>query len=173
LAVVLWFVVPLGLIVTLLFGIALNVESVFTDVLALGLVVWLEIVPVLLLARGAFVASLVAVVPVPVVVPAVVPVPVADVPVFVVVVWLAVVLWFVVPLGLIVTVLFGIALNVESVLTVVLALGLVVWLEIVLVSLLLVWANTAPPIAANTAAAMTESCLRIMRISPRKRLPRR
>ena len=35
-ALVLWFVVPLGLMVTLLCGIALKVESVFTDVLALG-----------------------------------------------------------------------------------------------------------------------------------------
>jgi hypothetical protein len=36
-AVVLWFVVAFGLIVTLLCGIALKLASVFTDVLAFGL----------------------------------------------------------------------------------------------------------------------------------------
>ena len=37
--VVVWFVVPLGLIVTVLFGIALKVASVFTVVLALRVIV--------------------------------------------------------------------------------------------------------------------------------------
>jgi hypothetical protein len=44
-------VVALGLIVTLLLGIALNCASVLTDVLALGLVDWPAVVLVLLLAR--------------------------------------------------------------------------------------------------------------------------
>ena len=49
-AVVLWFVVAFGLIVTLLCGIALNRASVVTDVLALGLTLWRERVVVVLVA---------------------------------------------------------------------------------------------------------------------------
>ena len=48
LADVLWFVVPLGLIVTVLCGIALNFASVLTVVFAVGAVVWLAVVLVLL-----------------------------------------------------------------------------------------------------------------------------
>ena len=46
----LWFVVAFGLIVTLLCGIALNLASVVTDVLALGLTLWRERVVVVLVA---------------------------------------------------------------------------------------------------------------------------
>ena len=45
---VVWFVVALGLIVTLLCGIALKLASVFTDVLALGLTDCVAVVLVLL-----------------------------------------------------------------------------------------------------------------------------
>jgi hypothetical protein len=45
---VLWFVVPLGLIVTLLCGIALKFASVLTVVFALGLTAWPAVVLVLL-----------------------------------------------------------------------------------------------------------------------------
>ena len=63
-AVVVWLVVALGLIVTLLCGIALKLESVFTLVLAFGLTRCFAFVLVLLRAR--FVVSPVApVAPVP------------------------------------------------------------------------------------------------------------
>jgi hypothetical protein len=45
---VFWFVVPLGLIVTVLCGIALNCAFVLTEVFALGAVVWSAVVLVLL-----------------------------------------------------------------------------------------------------------------------------
>ena len=48
---VVWFVVPLGLMVTLLCGIALKLASVFTDVLALGFTDCVAPVVVLLPAR--------------------------------------------------------------------------------------------------------------------------
>jgi hypothetical protein len=51
LAVVLWFVVALGLTVTLLCGIALKLASVFTDVFALGFTRCVALVLVLLRAR--------------------------------------------------------------------------------------------------------------------------
>ena len=112
-------VVALGLIVTVLFGIALKFASVFTVVLASGLTVWLALVLVLL-------RDLLAVLPL--VEPDVVPVVVlpAVVPLVVLVVCVPDVVWFVVPLGLMVTVLFGMALKVASVFTVVLALGVTV-----------------------------------------------
>ena len=47
-AEVLWLVVPLGAIVTVLFGIALKRASVLTVVLAFGVVDWFAVVPVLL-----------------------------------------------------------------------------------------------------------------------------
>ena len=47
-ALVLWFVVAFGLIVTLLFGIALKRASVLTVVFADGAVLWLAVVPVVL-----------------------------------------------------------------------------------------------------------------------------
>jgi hypothetical protein len=59
-AVVLWLVVALGLIVTLLRGIALKFASVFTVVLALGLTVWLDVVDVLVLLVCASAAPLIA-----------------------------------------------------------------------------------------------------------------
>jgi hypothetical protein len=113
-ALVLWFVVALGLIVTLLLRPALKSAFVFTDVSARGVTDWLAVVLVLLFARllpvlGA-VLGVVLVPPVPVPVPACV---LLVVPVF----WDADVVWLVVPLGLIVTVLFGIALNAASVFT--------------------------------------------------------
>jgi hypothetical protein len=49
-AEVLWFVVALGLMVTLLCGIALKVASLFTVLLALGLTAWPAVVLVSLLA---------------------------------------------------------------------------------------------------------------------------
>ncbi|TWO70331.1 hypothetical protein FN976_15185 [Caenimonas sedimenti] len=49
-AEVVWLVVPLGLMVTLLCGIALNSALVLTDVLALGATDWVAPVPVLLVA---------------------------------------------------------------------------------------------------------------------------
>jgi hypothetical protein len=48
---VVWLVVALGLMVTLLCGIALKVESVFTDVLALGATDWVVRVLVSLVAE--------------------------------------------------------------------------------------------------------------------------
>jgi hypothetical protein len=47
---VVWSVVPLGLMVTVLFGMALKVASVFTEVLALGATDWVDRVLVSLLA---------------------------------------------------------------------------------------------------------------------------
>ena len=110
-------VVALGLMVTLLCGMALKVASVFTVVLASGLTCWPAVVLVLLRALLAVL---------PLVEPDVVPVAVlpAVVPLVVSVDCVAVVVWFVVPLGLMVTVLCGIALKVASVFTAVLALGL-------------------------------------------------
>ena len=61
--------------------------------------------------------------------------------------------------------LCGIALKRALVSTLVLALGLTDWLELVVVSLLLVCASAAPLIAANTAAATSVICVRIMRVS--------
>ena len=150
-------VVAFGLMVTLLFGIALKFASVFTVVLALGLTFWPAVVLVVLRALLAVL---------PLVVPFVVPLVVlpAVVPLVVLVDCVADVVWFVVPLGLIVTVLCGIALKVASVLTVVLALGVTDWPAVVLVvlvaSLVVVWATAAPVIAANTAAAIRLNCLR-------------
>jgi hypothetical protein len=127
----------------LLCGIALKLASVFTVVLALGLVDWPAAVLVSLRAR---------LLPLPL---PLVPACVFDV---VFVDWLADVVWFVVPLGLMVTVLCGIALNFASVLTVVLALGAVDCPAVVLVLLpaWLVVCATAPVLnAAKTAAAIT------------------
>jgi hypothetical protein len=138
LALVLWFVVPLGLIVTVLFGIARKVESVFTVVLARGATDWVVVLLVVLPARflvSAFLSE-VAVDPVP-----------ACVLLVVAVFWVADVVWSVVPLGLMVTVLFGIARKVESVFTVVLALGATDWVLCVLVvpvAVLLVVCAMAP-----------------------------
>ena len=115
-ALVLWFVVALGLIVTLLCGIALKLASVFTDVLARGFTDWLALVLVLLSARVRLRAL-----------PFVSPLPEAPAPAWVLLVvpvlWVADVLWFVVALGLIVTLLCGIALKFASVFVVVVALG--------------------------------------------------
>jgi len=137
---VLWFVVPLGAIVTLLCGIALKFAFVFTFVVALGATPWPAVVLVLLLPR-----------------------PEPDVPEVVFVFCDAAVLWFVVPLGAIVTVLCGIALNFASVLTLVVALGATAWPAVVLVLLLVFCAMTAPLSAASTAAAMTVNWFRIIR----------
>jgi hypothetical protein len=149
LAVVLWFVVALGLIVTLLWGIALNLASVLTVVFAVGLVDWPAVVLVSLRAR---------LLPLPLPEPACVfDVVLAD--------WLAEVVWFVVPLGAIVTLLCGIALNCALVFTDVLALGAVDCPAVVLVLLpaWLVWATAAVLNAAKIAADMTVTrCLRIM-----------
>ena len=64
LADVVWLVVALGLMVTLLCGIALNCASVLTDVFALGLVDWpavvLVLLPAVLLVLCASAAPLVA-----------------------------------------------------------------------------------------------------------------
>ena len=153
-ALVLWFVVALGLMVTLLCGIARNVESVFTEVLALGATDWVAVVPVVLPAR-------LVVLPVPEAV--VDPVP-AWVLLVVAVFWVADVVWLVVPLGLMVTVLCGMALKVASVLTVVLALGAtdwVAWVLVLLVAVLLVCAKTEP-LAATTTAAMRLSLFLVM-----------
>jgi hypothetical protein len=49
-AAVVWLVVPLGLMVTVLCGIARKVEFVLTEVLALGATDWLDWVLVLLVA---------------------------------------------------------------------------------------------------------------------------
>jgi len=88
---VLWFVVALGLIVTLLWGIALKLAVVSTDVLAFGATIWPAVVLVVLLA-------LLRLRPRPL------PDPTA-VPEVVFVFCEADVLWLVVPLGLIVTLL--------------------------------------------------------------------
>lgn len=161
-ALVLWFVVALGLMVTLLCGIARNVESVFTEVLALGATDWVAVVPVVLPAR-------LVVLPVPEAV--VDPVP-AWVLLVVAVFWVADVVWLVVPLGLMVTVLCGIARKVVFVSTVVLALGATDWVDWVLVLLvavllvvLLVCARTEPLVAAKTTAAMRLSLFLIIRYS--------
>src|SRR5436190_1588318 len=78
----------------------------------------------------------------------------------------ALVLWFVVALGLIVTLLCSIALKFASVFTEVLALGATTCPAVVLVlllALLLVFcASAAPLIAANTAAAISVNCFRII-----------
>lgn len=155
-ALVLWLVVALGLMMTLLCGIALKVESVFTEVLALGATDWLAVVLVVLLARFV-VAPLVSPEPAP-----------AWVLLVVAVFWVADVVWLVVPLGLMVTVLCGIALKVELVSSEVLALGATDWVDWVLVSLvavLLVCARTEPPEAAKTTAAMRVSLFLIIRFS--------
>ncbi len=158
-ALVLWFVVAPGLTVTLLCGMALKLEFVFTDVLALGFVDWLAPVLVLLPARLSLRPFMFAFPPVP---PAWV---LLVVPVFCVVD----VLWLVVPLGLMVTLLCGIALKLESVLTDVLALGFVDWMAFVFVSLvaelLFVCATAEPPATANAAAAMNANLFRIMIVS--------
>jgi hypothetical protein len=114
---------------------------VFTDVFALGAVVWLAVVLVSLLAR-------LRPLPLP---------PPACVLAVVFVDWFADVVWLVVPLGAIVTVLCGIALNWASVLTVVFAVGAVVWFAVVLVLLpaVLLCAIAAALHAAQTAAAIT------------------
>lgn len=156
---VFWLVVALGLMVTLLCGIARKVEFVFIDVLALGETDWLALVLVLLLALFVVLPLL----PEPEPEPDVDPVP-AWVLLVVAVFWEADVVWLVVALGLIVTVLCGIARKVESVFIVVLALGETDWLACVLVLLLAVllvvlpaWAKTEPLAAAMTAAAMRVS----------------
>jgi hypothetical protein len=112
-ALVLWLVVPLGLMLTVLCGIALKVASVFTVVLALGETDWLAVALVVLAALFFVLPFLLEVLE---------PVP-ACVLFVVAVFWVAAVVWLVVALGLILTVLCGIALNVVSVFTVVLALG--------------------------------------------------
>jgi hypothetical protein len=143
--------------VTLLCGIALKVEFVFTDVLALGATDWLALVLVVLLALFVVLPLLP-----PLPESALDPVPawvLLVVPVF----WVADVVWLVVPLGLIVTVLCGIALKVELVSTDVFALGATDWLDcvlVLLVAVLLVCARTEPLVAAKTTAAMRVSlCL--------------
>ena len=148
-AEVLWLVVALGLMVTLLCGIALKFASVLVVVVALGLTAWPAVVLVLLLAR---------LLPLPLPPPAVVPLVVAvfcdpDV------------VWLVVALGLMVTLLWGIALKFASVLVVVVALGATAWPAVVLVllPLELVCASAAPLMTAKTAAAMTVNCVRIIR----------
>jgi len=121
LAVVLWFVVAFGLIVTLLCGIALKLASVSTVVLAFGFTRCVALVLVLLRARFFVSPDCIPLLDPPACVP-VAPVPAC---VFDVVLldWVAEVVWFVVPLGLMVTLLCGIALKLASVFTVVLALG--------------------------------------------------
>lgn len=153
-ALVLWLVVALGLMVTLLCGIALKVESVLTEVLACGLTDWLASVLVVLLA------PFVVLPPEPVLAWVLLVVPVF---------WVADVVWLVVPLGLMVTVLCGIALKVELVSTEVLALGAtdwVVWVLVSLVVVLLVCARAEPPVAAKTTAATRESLFLIISVSP-------
>ncbi|HYH43045.1 MAG TPA: hypothetical protein VD867_13800 [Burkholderiales bacterium] len=139
---------------TLLFGIALNLASVFTVVLALGLVDWPAVVLVSLLARLR---------PLPFASPLPAAVVLLVVPVF----WLADVLWLVVALGLIVTLLCGIALNRASVLVVVFAVGAVDWPAVVLVLLpaVLLCADTDPAVAAKTAAAIRVTLFLSMRFS--------
>lgn len=159
-ALVLWLVVALGLMVTLLCGIALKVASVFTDVLALGATDWVALVLVVLLARFLVLPLLPD--------PVVDPVP-AWVLLVVAVFWVADVVWLVVPLGLMVTVLCGIARKVASVLTEVLALGATDWVDCVLVSLvavLLVCARAEPPVTAKATAAMRVSLFLIIGCSP-------
>jgi hypothetical protein len=152
LAVVLWFVVALGLTVTLLCGIALKLASELTVVLAFGFTRWVAFVLVSLRAR--LLVSPVAPAPDPLVEP--VPAAVFDV---VLLDWVADVFWFVVAFGLMVTLLCGIALKLASELTVVLAFGLTDWVELELVVLpawlLVVWATAAVLSAAKTAAAIT------------------
>ena len=153
---VVWLFVALGLMVTLLCGIARKVESVFTDVLALGDTDCFEVVLVVL---PALLVVLPLVPPVPLVVPVACEL-LAD-QVF----CEAVVVWLVVPLGLIVTLLCGIARKVVFVSTDVLAVGATdcVAVELVLlVAVLLVWANAAPPVTARTTDAMTVNLFLIM-----------
>ena len=152
-AVVLWLVVARGAIVTLLWGIALKLASVFTVVLAFGLTAWPAVVLVSLLAR-------LRPLPLP---------PPAAVLLVVAVFCDAAVVWLVVALGAMVTLLWGIALKVASVLTVVLALGLTAWPAVVLVVLSARFCAAASPlIAARTAAAMNVNCFRNIRKSPRQ-----
>ena len=153
-ALVLWLVVPLGLMVTLLCGIALKVASVFTDVLACGATDWLAFVLVVL-------PAVLVVVPVADALPAWV---LLVVPVF----WAAEVVWLVVPLGLMVTLLCGIARNSVLVSTDVPALGATDWLARLLVlpvAVLLVCARARPLEAVNTTAAMRLSLFLIIGIS--------
>jgi hypothetical protein len=114
---------------------------VFTDVFALGAVVWFAVVLVSLPARLR---------PLPL------PLPAAWVFEVVFVAWFADVVWLVVPLGAMVTVLCGIALKRASVLTVVFAVGAVVWFAVVLVLLpaVLLCAIAAALNAAHIAAAI-------------------
>lgn len=150
---VVWLVVALGLIVTLLCGIARKVASVFTDVLAVGDTACLEVVLVVL-------PALLVVLPL---VPLVVPV--ACVLLAVEVFCVAEVVWLVVPLGLMVTLLCGIARNVVFVSTDVLALGATDCVAeelVLLVAVLPVWASTEPPVRARTTEAMAVSLLLIM-----------
>jgi hypothetical protein len=158
-ALVLWLVVALGLMVTLLCGIALKVASVFTDVLALGATDWLALVLVVLPALLVVLPLLPE--------PLLVPVP-AWVLLVVAVFWVADVVWLVVALGAIVTLLCGIARKVVLVSTDVLALGAtdcVDWVLVLLVAVLLVWASTEPLAAATMAAAMRVSLFLIICIS--------
>ena len=155
-ALVAWLVTALGLMVTLLCGIARKVASVFTVVLAFGATDWLAVVLVVLPARFVVLPLL----PEPVVVPVA-----ACVLLVVAVFWEADVVWLVVALGAMVTLLCGIALKVASVLTEVLALGATDWVVRVLVLLVAVsavWANTEPLAAAATTAAMRVSLLMII-----------
>jgi hypothetical protein len=158
-ALVLWLVVALGLMVTLLCGMARKVASVFTDVLALGATDWVAAVLVVLLALFVVLPLLpeAAVDPVP-----------AWVLLVVAVFWVADVVWLVVPLGLIVTVLCGIARKVVLVSTDVLALGATDWVDwvlVLLVAVLLVCARAEPPVAAKTTAAMRVSLFLIIGFS--------
>lgn len=155
LALVLWLVVALGLMMTLLCGIARKVESVLTEVLACGATDWPALVLVVLSAVFEVLPRLPESVP-------------AWVLLVVAVFWVADVVWLVVPLGLMVTELCGIALKVESVLTEVLALGAtdwVAWVPVSLVAELLVCARTEPLVAAKATAAMRVSLLLIICIS--------
>lgn len=156
-AVVVWLVVPLGLMVTLLCGIARKVEFVFTAVWALGDTDW---VPVEL----ALLPALLVVLPVLPLMP-VVAVVAAWVLLAVAVFWVADVVRLVVPLGLIVTVLCGIARNVELVSTEVLAFGATAWVAVelvLLVEVLLLWAKAEPPAKANATEAMRVNLLLVI-----------
>ena len=155
-ALVAWLVSALGLIVTLLCGMARKVASVFTDVLALGATDWLAVVLVVLPARFVVLPLL----PEPVAVPVA-----ACVLLVLAVFWEADVVWLVVALGAMVTLLCGMARKVVLVSTDVLALGATDWVAWVLVSLvavLAVWAKAEPLAAAATTAAMRVSLLMII-----------
>jgi hypothetical protein len=154
LALVLWLVVALGLMLTVLCGIALKFASVFTVVFALGAVDCPATVPVLLFALF---------LPFPLPSPAAV----FDV---VFVDWFAAVDWLVVALGVMLTVLCGIALKRASVLVVVFAVGAVDWPAVVLVVLPALFCAIAPLLsaAATAAAAMVRQVFRIMWFSSRE-----